>query len=170
MARALNACLPLDIAVTGCREVAPDFHPRYMAAGKRYRYQIWNAPARNPFYAGYALHRAARLDEEEMNRTASLFIGTHDFSAFCASGSGVEDHVRTVRLAQVDREGDLLRFRVEADGFLYHMVRILTGTLIEVGLGQRNPSEMEMLLSRGSRDTAGALAPAKGLALMEVRY
>lgn len=170
MARALNACLPLDIAVTGCREVAPDFHPRYMAAGKRYRYQIWNAPARNPFYAGYALHRAARLDEEEMNRTASLFIGTHDFSAFCASGSGVEDHVRTVRLAQVDREGDLLRFRVEADGFLYHMVRIMAGSLLDVQAGRLRESHILEALRTGDRSLAGFTAPPHGLFLEEVFY
>lgn len=160
---ALNACLPLDIAVTGCREVAPDFHPRYMAAGKRYRYQIWNAPARNPFYAGYALHRAARLDEEEMNRTASLFIGTHDFSAFCASGSGVEDHVRTVRLAQVDREGDLLRFRVEADGFLYHMVRIMAGSLLDVQAGRLRESHILEALRTGDRSLAGFTGAAPRL-------
>ena len=170
MVRALNACLPGDIAVTGCREVSPDFHPRYMAAGKRYRYQIWNGPARNPFYNRYALHRMGRLDEEKMNRTASLFVGTHDFSAFCASGSEVEDRVRTVRSAHVEREGDLLRFRVEADGFLYNMVRILVGTLLDVQSRRLEEARILEALRTGDRSLAGFTAPAHGLFLEEVFY
>ena len=170
MVRALNACLPGDIAVTGCREVRPDFHPRYMAEGKRYRYQIWNSPVRNPFLSPYALHRVGRLDEKGMNRTASLFIGTHDFSAFCASGSDVQDRVRTVRLACVKREGDLFSFLVEADGFLYNMVRIMVGSLLDVQTGQRRDTQILEALNTGNRSLAGFTAPAHGLFLEEVFY
>ncbi len=170
MTRALNACLPGDIAVTGCRPVRSDFHPRYMAEGKRYRYQIWNGPARNPFLGSYALHRAGRLDEERMNRTASLFVGTHDFSAFCSSGSAVEDRVRTVRLACVKREGDLLSFCVEADGFLYHMVRIMVGSLLDVQSGHKQDTQILEALNTGDRSLAGFTAPAQGLFLEKVFY
>lgn len=120
------------MAVYGCREVAADFHPRYMAAGKRYVYRIWNAPARNPFWQGYALHRQRRLDERRMNKAAADYLGTHDFTAFCSAGSAVEDRVRTVRHCRVSREGDLVTFAVEADGFLYNMVRIMIGTLLDM--------------------------------------
>lgn len=94
LAAALNAHLPADVAVYGCREVPADFHPRYMAAGKRYVYRIWNAPARNPFWQGYALHRQRRLDERRMDEAAAAYCGTHDFTAFCSAGSAVEDRVR----------------------------------------------------------------------------
>ena len=105
-----------------------------------------------------------------MREAASYCIGKHDFRAFTSNKKSKKSTVRTIEAIQIERIGEEVVLTYRGDGFLYHMVRILTGTLIEVGLGQRNPSEMEMLLSRGSRDTAGALAPAKGLALMEVRY
>ena len=170
MVRALNACLPGDIAVTGCREVRPDFHPRYMAEGKRYRYQIWNSPVRNPFLSPYALHRVGRLDEKGMNRTASLFIGTHDFSAFCASGSDVKDRVRTVRLACVKREGDLFSFLVEADGFLYNMVRAITGTVLYAAEGKLQPEDIPRILESGNRTLAGPTVPPGGLYLTRLWY
>ena len=170
MIRALNACLPADIAVYECREVPPDFHPRYMAQGKRYGYYIWNGMARQPFYGRYALHRVGKLDEAGMNDTASLFLGTHDFSAFCASGSGVEDRVRTVRTAHVNRNGDGLCFHVEADGFLYSMVRIMVGSLLDVQAGRRQNAQIAEALRTGNRSLAGFTAPAHGLFLEDVFY
>ena len=170
LAAALNAHLPADVAVYGCREVPADFHPRYMAAGKRYVYRIWNAPARNPFWQGYALHRQRRLDERRMDEAAAAYCGTHDFTAFCSAGSAVEDRVRTVRRCGVSRQGDLVTFTVEADGFLYNMVRIITGTLIEIGLKKRSPGDMKSIIEACDRRTAGYTAPPYGLYLAEIFY
>lgn len=166
-AAALNAHLPADVAVYGCREVPADFHPRYMAAGKRYVYRIWNAPARNPFWQGYALHRQRRLDERRMDEAAAAYCGTHDFTAFCSAGSAVEDRVRTVRRCGVSRQGDLVTFTVEADGFLYNMVRIMVGTLLDMDAGRIPWDALPAILLSRDR-TAGATAPACGLYLDEV--
>ena len=170
MVKALNAHLPRDIAVYGCREVEADFHPRYMAAGKRYVYRIWNAPARNPFWQGYALHRQRRLDERRMDEAAAAYCGTHDFTAFCSAGSAVEDRVRTVRRCGVSRQGDLVTFTVEADGFLYNMVRIMVGTLLDMDAGRIPWDALPAILLSRDRDRAGATAPACGLYLDEVFY
>lgn len=170
MAAALNAHLPADVAVYGCREVPADFHPRYMAAGKRYVYRIWNAPARNPFWQGYALHRQRRLDGRRMDEAAAAYCGTHDFTAFCSAGSAVEDRVRTVRRCGVSRQGDLVTFTVEADGFLYNMVRIMVGTLLDMDAGRIPWDALPAILLSRDRDRAGATAPACGLYLDEVFY
>lgn len=170
MASALNAHLPEDIAVYGCREVAADFHPRYSAAGKRYLYRIWNAPQRNPFWEGLALHVKRPLDADRLNRAADAYRGTHDFAAFCAAGSSVKDTVRTVRRSEVYREGDLVTFLVEADGFLYNMVRIMAGTLLDIADGKRPPDGIPAALSSGKRSAAGRTAPAYGLILDRVFY
>ena len=153
-----------------CREVPADFHPRYMAAGKRYVYRIWNAPARNPFWQGYALHRQRRLDERRMDEAAAAYCGTHDFTAFCSAGSAVEDRVRTVRRCGVSRQGDLVTFTVEADGFLYNMVRIMVGTLLDMDAGRIPWDALPAILLSRDRDRAGATAPACGLYLDEVFY
>jgi len=163
---ALNAHLPLDIAVFGCREVPEDFHPRYAATAKRYRYLIWNHPTRNPFYEGRALHWRNRLDEAVLNEAARAYLGKHDFSAFCAAGSTVEDKVRAVRLAEVTREGDLVTFTAEADGFLYNMVRIMAGTLLD----PERRGNIPVILEGRDRNRAGATAPAHGLYLDHVYY
>ena len=168
--KALNANLPGDIAVIGCREVGPEFHPRYSAAGKQYIYRIWNGPAPNPFWRGYALQRELPLDTGSMNATASLFLGTHDFSAFCSSGSSVEDKVRTVSVSRVERQGDLVTYTVEADGFLYNMVRIFVGTLLDVESGRLSRETVAEALTTGNRAQAGATAPACGLYLSRVFY
>lgn len=170
MVLALNAWLPADIAVYGCREVPADFHPRYTAMGKRYVYRIWNAAARNPFWEGRALHRRGRMDEDVLNRAAAAFIGRHDYAGFCASGSTVEDTVRTVRRAQVTREGDMVLFTVEADGFLYHMVRIMAGTLLDIAAGRLTVEELPAIVASCDRSRAGFTAPACGLWLDRVFY
>lgn len=167
---ALNAGLPRDIAVYACREVAADFHPRYAATGKRYAYRIWNAPQRNPFLEGRALHWRGPLDEEALSRQAADYLGRHDFSAFCAAGSAVEDRVRTVRTAAVTRDGALVTFTVEADGFLYNMVRIMAGTLLDIAAGKRPPGCIPALLAGRDRTAAGRTAPAHGLYLERVFY
>ena len=167
---ALCGHLPEDIAVYACREVAADFHPRYAARGKRYCYYIWNTPQRNPFCDRYALRRAGRLDETALNAAAQQFVGTHDFSAFCAADADTTDAVRPVYRCAVTREGDLVTFTVEADGFLYNMVRIMVGTLLDIAAGRFPADTVTAALRTGDRTLAGATAPAKGLFLKEVFY
>ena len=167
---ALNAHLPRDVAVTACRLVPDDFHPRYDARGKRYVYRIWNHPARNPFWEGRAYHYGRRLDVDAMNAAAAALVGQHDFAAFCAAGSSVEDTVRCVSACGVTRRGDLVEIRVQADGFLYNMVRIIVGTLLEVESGRIDPQTIPAILQSGDRPRARATAPAHGLYLEQVFY
>ena len=166
----INRYLPEDIGVIQIQEMPERFHSRLNAVGKTYRYRIWNSTFRCIFERRYVYELPQKLDLEAMREAASYCIGKHDFRAFTSNKKSKKSTVRTIEAIQIERIGEEVVLTYRGDGSLYHMVRILTGTLIEVGLGQRNPSEMEMLLSRGSRDMAGALAPAKGLALMEVRY
>ncbi len=170
LASALNFHLPPDIAVYAVRQVAAAFHPRYHARGKRYVYRIWNGSQRHPVYERYALHRKGRLDEMVMNRAAADFIGTHDFAGFCAAGSDVQGTVRTVRECRVERQGDLVLFTVEADGFLYNMVRIMVGTLLEIAEGRLAADSIPTILASRDREAAGPTAPAKGLCLQTVLY
>lgn len=170
MIAALNAHLPRDIAVYDCREVSDAFHPRYSAEGKRYLYRIWNAPERNPFWEGRALHVKKPLDAERLSRAAADYLGTHDFAGFCAAGSSVQDTVRTVRACSVTREGDLVTFAVEADGFLYNMVRIMVGTLLDMAAGRLGFDSIPIALAAKDRSAAGPTAPAHGLILDEVFY
>lgn len=167
---ALNVNLPEDIAVTDCREVSEDFHARYSAKGKRYVYVIHNSPVRDPFLSRRALEHKTRLNENKMNVAAQHFVGTHDFAAFCSAGSKVTDTVRTVKCAKVEREGDIVRFTVAADGFLYNMVRIMTGTLLEVSAGKIMEDEVPDIIASRDRSRAGITAPACGLYLDEVFY
>ena len=170
MVKALNAYLPRDIAVYGCREVEADFHPRYAALGKRYVYRIWNAPERNPFWEGRALHCRRPLDAAFLNEQAAAYVGTHDFASHQAAGSTVEETIRTVRRAEVERRGEMVLFTVEADGFLYNMVRIMVGTLLGLQAGSLEAGSIPAILESGSRERAGATAPACGLYQDHVFY
>ncbi len=170
LAAALNAWLPTDIAVIACREVTADFHPRYDARGKQYQYRIWNRPARNPFWQERALHVKRPLDVEKMRRAANDFLGQHDFSAFCAVGSDVEDRVRTVTESSVTEADGMVTFTVAADGFLYNMVRIMVGTLLDIESGKLKEGCVPALLAAGDREAAGHTAPACGLYLTRVYY
>ena len=170
LVRALNANLPEDIAVLACCEVADEFHPRYSANGKRYVYYIWNSPVRSPFYKEHSLHIKQPLDVQQMDETAKLFLGTHDFTAFCSVGSSVEDKCRTVYRSEVAKQGDMVTYTVEADGFLYNMVRIFVGTLLDVHNGRLSNAEVQEALLGGKRELAGATAPPQGLFLDEVFY
>ncbi len=167
---ALNAHLPRDIAVYACRLAPPEFHPRYDCVGKRYVYRVWNQPVRHPFWEGHAHHVSRRLDELVMAQAARDFEGTHDFKAFCAAGSSVEDTVRTVRRCTVARNGDMLDITVEADGFLYNMVRIIVGTLLDIEAGRLPPDSVPAILKSRDRSRAGKTAPACGLYLEQVFY
>ena len=168
---ALNYHLPHDVAVYAAEEVAEDFHPRYHAAGKRYVYRIWNGRQRHPLYERYALHRNQPLDVELLNRAAADFVGYHDFAAFCGAGSDVQGTTcRTIRACAVERRGDLVLFTVEGDGFLYNMVRIMVGTLLEIGSGRAAADCIPAILEGKDRSCAGPTAPAQGLCLMQVFY
>ena len=168
--RALNANLPFDIAVTGCCEMPPDFHSRYSCSSKEYVYRIWNSPVRDPFSIDTMYHYRYPLDETLLNKTAKDYIGTHDFKAFCSSGSSVESTVRTVKNAAVERQNDTVLFTVEADGFLYNMVRIMVGTLLGVNEGKIAPDAVPGILLSENRENAGVTAPAQGLFLHRVHY
>lgn len=170
LAAALNFHLPRDIAVYDTHTVAADFHPRYGARGKRYVYRIWNGTQRHPVYERYALHRHRPLDEAALNAAAQAFVGTHDFAAFCGAGSDVTDTVRTVFACSVERQGDLILFSVEGNGFLYNMVRIMVGTLLEIADGRIASDSIPAILASGDRSKAGPTAPAKGLCLQQVFY
>ncbi len=167
---ALNAVLPRDIAAIDCKEVDFDFHARYDCKSKEYIYRIWNSPNKNPFLYNYSLHYKYPLDEEFLSAQAKQFIGTYDFSSFCAAGSSVEDTVRTVVDASVERNGDEVIFRVEADGFLYNMVRIMTGTLIDISRGKLPENSIPQIIEAKNRFAAGYTAPARGLYLNKIHY
>lgn len=166
----MNAKLPEDIAVYRCVEVPEDFHPRYDATAKQYRYRIWNGPARNPFFEDRAFYVHPPLDAERMNEQAQDFLGTHDFTSFTNSREVINDNVRTVRRAEVFREGESIVFLVEADGFLYNMVRVMAGTLIAIETGKRDPGSIPAILDARDRNAAGQTAPASGLCLWHVYY
>ena len=182
--RALNAQLPADVRVLAVEDVGSDFHARFSATGKRYRYVVANGPVVSPFAARYAWHITGPLDMAAMQEAATQLTGTHDFSAFQSTGTDVAHAVRTVTMAvledvtdrpptpltsQATPGGRLLAFEVTGTGFLRHMVRALAGTLIEVGLGRRSP-DLGPLLASANRALAGPTAPAHGLWLVEVNY
>lgn len=167
---ALNTMLPPDISVTGCREVCDDFHPRYSCRSKEYVYKIYNGKIRNPFYHKYALHYRYNIDADYLNRECKAFIGTYDYRAFCSSKSDVEDYVRTVTGFDVWRENDMVYFRVEADGFLYNMVRIMVGTLLFVSEGKIKEGELINIINSKNRRAAGKTAPPQGLYLNKINY
>jgi len=168
---ALNYHLPRDVSVYAAAEVAEDFHPRYMAGGKRYVYRIWNGPQRHPMWEPYAIHQRKVLDVDLLNRAAADFVGTHDFAAFCGADSDLQgDSIRTIRSCTVTRQGDLVLLAVEGDGFLYNMVRIMVGTLLEIAAGRMTPDCIPAILDSGDRTLAGPTAPAKALCLERVFY
>lgn len=166
----LNTYLPKDIAVTGCIEVADDFHARYSVKSKEYVYRIYNSQIRNPFLKNYALHYRYPIDAKYLNEEAQAFLGSHDFSGFCSAKSDVEDTVRTVYSFSVTRNGDEVIFSVEADGFLYNMVRIMVGTLLFVNEGKIKQGELADVIKSKDRKRAGKTAPAHGLYLNNVKY
>ena len=170
---AFSAHLPPDISVFDAKWVASDFHPRYDVVEKEYIYRIYNAPVRNPFEADRAAHIPRRIDDaglENMNLAARRLVGTHDFSAFMAQGSQVASTVRDVKYAEVYEVGDVIEFKVAADGFLYNMVRIMAGTLIAVAEGKISPDEINDIVASADRSRAGQTAPACGLYLNKVVY
>lgn len=170
LVRALNTKLPATVAVTSCREVPDDFHARYSCMGKRYCYRILNSPVRDPFWEGLALHWPQPIDVALLEAEAKALIGTHDFSAFRNAGSDVEDPVRTIFDCSVTQTGELVEVRVSGDGFLYNMVRIMAGTLLEIGRGSLAAGSIPAILASRNREHAGMTAPACGLILESIFY
>ncbi len=167
---ALNAHLPTDISVRDASEVSSDFHPRYSVKEKEYRYIISNSSTRDPFSEGRAYFYPKKLDAEIMNEAAQYLVGRHDFRAFMAAGSKIEDTVREIYSCNVTRNGDNVTVSVCGNGFLYNMVRIIVGTLIAVSDGKLASDDIRKIIESKDRKNAGATAPAEGLYLYNVTY
>lgn len=169
--RALNAVLPPDVAVLECEAASPEFHARFAACGKIYRYTVWNGTLRSPRRRRHSYAFPHPVDLDKMRSAACDLLGTHDFAAFAASGSSVQSTERTLRRVEIGgAPGAEIVFEFEGDGFLRYMVRNLVGTLLEIGQGRRPTSEMRRLLEAKDRTLAGPTAPALGLVLHKVFY
>lgn len=167
---ALNALLPPGIAIVSSVEADEGFHARFSAKGKHYRYLILNRPQRSPLWENRAWLVYDRLDFDAMDKAASYFPGYHNFHAFCASGHQNKSFSRTIRNASLISEDGILKFDVSGDGFLYNMVRIMTGTLVDIGRGRFKPEVVAEAFKSGDRNSLGMTAPAMGLYLVEVFY
>lgn len=170
MTSAVNAHLPTDIRVLSIKPVDDDFHARYSSRGKVYEYYVWNGKVMDPFWNDRAYHFTVPIDADELDQTAGIFLGQHDFGSFCSSKSDVEDKIRTVTESTVRREGDLVIFRFTADGFLYNMARIMTGSLLQTARGKLNKKDILLYLNGKKRDNLLITVPACGLYLTEVLY
>lgn len=164
----LRRYLPEDIGIYSCQEASPRFHARLNATGKTYRYRIWNSEDPCVFERRYLWALPERLDVEAMDRAAQHLVGTHDFSCFCGNSKMKKSTVRRIDCISLTRQGQELQIAVTGNGFLQNMVRILVGTLVEVGTGQRGEN-LDSLFGQ-KREKAGFLAPPQGLCLMEVTY
>lgn len=168
---ALNRWLPKSVAVLDCIEKELDFHARYSCKSKEYIYKIWNSEVRNPFLDGYALHYRYPIDEKLLHTASQAFVGTHDFTSFCTLDSREKGNMtRTVKSFSVTRDKELVTMRVEADGFLYNMVRIMVGTLLRVQQGKISPDEIPAIIEKKDRKFAGPTAQPCGLYLNKVNY
>lgn len=170
IAYALNARLPEDIRIQASQEVDSTFHPRRCDSRKTYEYRIYNAPFPMPTERLYTHFSYVPYDMERMREAAVYFVGTHDFKSFCSVDAQAESTVRQVDSVEVEKEGNLITIRVAGRGFLYNMVRIMAGTLMEVGRGQMEPQEMVRILEAKDRGAAGPTAPACGLTLMKYEF
>jgi tRNA pseudouridine38-40 synthase len=168
--RALNVRLPDAIRVIGAVDAPAGFHARFHATGKSYRYRIARAPVASPFERLYSWHVPWPLDLDAMRAAAAHLIGRHDFAAFQASGTLITATTRSLQQLDLVEVGSELHVVAEGDGFLRHMVRIITGTLVEVGSGQRDAASVPRIIAARNRDAAGRTAPPHGLTLVAVRY
>lgn len=169
---ALNRFLPKSVAAFDACDVDLDFHARYSCKGKEYIYKIHNASVRDPFLDGFALHYWQRLDENVMNEAAKHFLGTHDFTSFCTIDPGRKkgDFHRTIKNISVTRNGEIVTMTIEADGFLYNMVRIIMGTLLYAAQGKFAPDDIPVIINALDRKKSGPTAPPEGLYLNRVFY
>lgn len=167
---ALNSVLPGDIRVLDSIDMPAGFHPRFDAVSKLYRYQIYRQKAGAAFHRHHAYCCFEPLDIKNMQKAAQCLEGQHDFRSFCASGSPVKQFVRAVSSCRLLEEGPFLYLEIVADGFLYNMVRIIMGTLLEIGRGRLSPQDIESILAARDRSQAGPTAPPQGLYLVKVNY
>lgn len=167
---ALNQRLPEDIRIQKSEEVEADFHPRYVKSEKTYEYRILNRRFPIPTERFYSHFTYIPLDVEKMREAAEYLIGKHDFKSFCGTGAQVKTTVRTVKEIQIEKNGDKITIRITGEGFLYNMVRIIAGTLMDIGGGLYPPEKMQEILAAKDRKKAGPTAPAKGLTLIEIQY
>ena len=167
---AINRFLPEDVRVLEARAVPQAFHARYSARSKEYLYRVHNSAVEDVFQRGLCWRVSGHLDASAMREAMQLLCGTHDYAAFMASGSSITDTVRTVYWFRLEEKGEDLTFHICADGYLYHMVRILVGTVVEVGAGRRTPQSAAEALESRQRALAGPTAPAQGLFLYRVHY
>ena len=176
---ALNQRLPEDIRIQKSEEVDADFHPRYVKSQKTYEYRILNCRFPIPterFYSHFTYipldvdNVSFPMDVEKMREGAKYLIGEHDFKSFCGTGAQVKTTVRTVKEIQIEKSGDRITIRITGEGFLYNMVRIIAGTLMDIGGGLYPPEKMKEILEAKDRKKAGPTAPARGLTLMKIQY
>jgi tRNA pseudouridine38-40 synthase len=167
---ALNTRLPEDIRIQKSEEVSPDFHPRFCETVKTYEYRVLNRTFPDPTRRFNSVHIYGTLDLEAMQQAAAYLEGTHDFKSFATENPQVTDTVRRIYKTRLWKEEDMLRFQITGNGFLYNMVRIITGTLLEVGKGALQPEDIPRILEARDRKMAGPTARAKGLTLLEIRY
>lgn len=166
----MNSRLPDDIGVKSCVQAADGFHARYDCIGKEYEYIIHNSEYKNPFYMNTAYRSWYPIDEKKLDRAAKIFVGQHDFKAFCSTDCTKENTVRTITSFDVRREGDLVIFTVSGDGFLYNMVRIMVGTLLFINEGKLKEQDLEGIILSRDRTKAGRTVPPQGLYLNKVFY
>ncbi len=166
----LNNLLPYDIRVTAARPVPDDFHARFSCRGKTYTYRMHNAAHASAIFRNITCHVPVHLNEAVMDAAAKQVIGTHDFKAFAAAGGSAKTTVRTITKAGVTRQGEQVTLMVSGNAFLYNMVRILAGTLIEIGQGSLAPEALTQALATGDRLALGPTAPPQGLELTRVEY
>lgn len=167
---ALNQCLPEDIVVQESCQVPEDFHPRFSKSRKTYEYRILNCRFRQPLERRTSYFYHYPLDVRAMQKAAAYLVGEHDFTSFASVHAQTNTYVRMIYALDVVREGDMIRIRVQGNGFLYNMVRIIAGTLIQVGAGIKKPEDMESILAGKDRELAGPTAPAHGLTMIGLEY
>lgn len=170
LARAINQHLPVDVYIRSVEEVASTFHARKSALGKHYQYRVWNSDEKTVFGNQYFYHYPGSLDDELMQEACKLLEGTHNYQGFSAAGSTVTSFVRTVYDMNMRRNGDWLTFDVYGNGFLYNMVRIMVGTVLDIGLHRKKVDVIPQVLATQNRHLAGRTAPASGLYLKNVFY
>jgi tRNA pseudouridine38-40 synthase len=168
--RGANALLPAEIRVLSVEEVSREFHARRSARSKTYEYHVWRHPIVSPFHCRYVYAFRYPLDEDAVDEATRLFLGTHDFTSFCATAAEAEDRTRTIFEAGWDRSETTWTFRIRGSGFLQYMVRTIAGTLLDIGQGRRPPGQVLELFEARDRRLAGPSLPAHGLHLIQVEY
>lgn len=167
---ALNTMLPDDVKIQKSEQVSDNFHPRHCDTIKTYEYHILNSEFPMPIKRYDSIHCYHKLDVEKMRQAAQYLVGTHDFKSFCSSRTQTETTIRTIYSAEVNKKDEMITIRVKGNGFLYNMVRIIAGTLMDVGMGRSTPKDVQMAVDGMQRELAGPTAPPCGLTLVGIEY